>query len=403
MPVAIELNKGHVPVKIYTRDVDERTVDQLVATSQLPIIHSHVAAMPDVHLGLGATVGSVIPTKRAVIPAAVGVDIGCGMIAARLNKRADQLPDNLNSVRRDIEARVPTGRRSHKEDHAPSSPGSKKLSELANELTPILDKAPSIRKNARRSVKRMFRDQFGTLGGGNHFVELCLDENDSVWIMLHSGSRGIGNRIGRYYIDLAREDMREHIKNLPDKDLAYLEEGTSHFRDYMDAVEWAQRYAWENRQEMFRLVVDALKRYLPDVAVEEKAINCHHNYVTKERHFDEDVWVTRKGAIRAGKGELGIIPGSMGAASYIVKGLGNEDSFLSCSHGAGRRMSRTAARKKYTRADMREQTQGIECRKDRSVIDEIPAAYKDIDSVIENQSDLASVVHRLKQVICVKG
>ena len=403
MPVAIELNDGHVPVKIFTRDVDRNTIDQLVATSQMPFIHSHVAAMPDVHLGLGATVGSVIPTKKTVIPAAVGVDIGCGMIAARLNTRADQLPDNLNSVRRDIEARVPTGRNSHKEDHTSSPAGLKKLTTLADQLTPILDKAPAIRKSSRRSAVNTFRYQFGTLGSGNHFVELCLDESDGVWVMLHSGSRGIGNKIGRYYIDLAKEDMREHLKNLPDQDLAYLNEGTEHFADYMEAVDWAQRYAWENRQEMFRSVIDSLKRYLPEISVEEKAINCHHNYVTKETHFGEQVWITRKGAIRAGKGELGIIPGSMGAASYIVEGLGNEDSFLSCSHGAGRRMSRSEARKKFTRADMREQTQGVECRKDRSVIDEIPAAYKDIDTVIENQSDLAKVKHRLKQVICVKG
>jgi len=255
----------------------------------------------------------------------------------------------------------------------------------------------------QKHVERIWAQQLGTLGGGNHFIELCLDENQDVWVMLHSGSRGIGNIIGRYFIDLARKDMGQHLASLPDRDLAYLQEGAQHFDDYVEAVHWAQDYAMTNRREMMRLILDALARHLPAFKLTEEAINCHHNYVAVEHHFGEKLFVTRKGAIRAGAGDLGIIPGSMGAKSYIVRGKGEPDSFCSCSHGAGRRMSRGKAKKAFDPQDLIAQTAGVECRKDAGVLDEIPGAYKDIDEVMANQSDLVEVVHTLKQVVCVKG
>lgn len=398
MPIKRNITKGKVPVKIYTQDVDHQAMQQLTNIAQLPFIHSHIAAMPDVHAGIGATVGSVIPTKGAIIPAAVGVDIGCGMNAVRLSIKAEQLPDNLRRIRSLVEQTIPVGFDMHKIDKARNST----IRGLAPGLDKILDKHPKIANLQKKPYQTWVR-QIATLGGGNHFIELCLDENQDVWVMLHSGSRGIGNAIGRYFIDLAKKDMRQHIVNLPDKDLAYFEEGAQHFDDYVDAVHWAQDYAMANRREMMHFILEMLRKELTHFGVTKEAINCHHNYVAIENHFDARVFVTRKGAIRAGEGELGIIPGSMGAKSYIVRGKGNAQSFCSCSHGAGRRMSRTKAKKQFSARDMEDQTQGIECRKDHGVVDDIPAAYKDIDVVMENQSDLVEVVHTLKQIVCVKG
>ena len=398
MPIKKNITKGKVPVKIYTDDIEHEAYQQLLNISNLPFVHSHVAAMPDVHYGKGATVGSVIPCKGAIIPAAVGVDIGCGMNALRLSITAEDLPDNLRSVRSAIEAAIPVGFDMHKNDTARAST----IRPLSDGLDRILEKHPKMYKDDKKKFKTWVR-QLGTLGGGNHFIEICLDEHNDVWIMLHSGSRGIGNVIGQYFINLAKKDMGRHLHNLPDKDLAYLTEGTEYFDDYIQAVHWAQDYAMENRREMMRLIVDALKKKLPKFGITKEAINCHHNYVSIEDHFDAQVYVTRKGAIRAGEGELGIIPGSMGAKSYIVSGKGNPQSFCSCSHGAGRRMSRGKAKRHFTEEDMEKQTAGIECRKDKGVIDEIPGAYKDIDEVMANQSDLVEVVHTLRQVVCVKG
>ncbi len=401
MPIKQIVNKARVPVKIYTDDADSTALTQLTHIAQLPFIHSHIAAMPDVHAGIGATVGSVIPAKGAIIPAAVGVDIGCGMNAVRLNLKADQLPDSLRAIRQAVEAAVPVGFNMH-----PSGKGApaSTLRALSGGLERIETKHPGILKMQRKPMKAWAR-QLGTLGGGNHFIELCLDENQDIWVMLHSGSRGIGNIIGRYFIDLARKDMGKHLANLPDRDLAYLEEGAEHFDDYLEAVHWAQDYAMINRREMMRLILDALthSRQLPAFVATKEAINCHHNYVAVETHFGEEVFITRKGAIRAKTDDLGIIPGSMGAKSYIVRGKGEPDAFCSCSHGAGRRMSRGKAKKTFNPRDLVSQTAGVECRKDAGVLDEIPGAYKDIDEVMAHQSDLVEIVHTLKQVMCVKG
>lgn len=398
MPIKKIITKGRVPVKIYTEDIEHEAYQQLQNITTLPFIHSHVAAMPDVHYGKGATVGSVIPCKGAIIPAAVGVDIGCGMNALRLSIKAEDLPDSLRGVRSAIEATIPVGFDMHKADKARAST----LRPLSVGLDKLLERHPKLLHMQKKPFQTWVR-QLGTLGGGNHFIEICLDEHDDVWIMLHSGSRGIGNKIGEYFIRLAQKDMQRHLHNLPDKDLAYFTEGVEHFDDYVAAVHWAQDYAMENRREMMRLIMDALKQKLPRFGITKEAINCHHNYVSVEEHFGERVYITRKGAIRAGEGELGIIPGSMGAKSYIVRGKGNEQSFCSCSHGAGRRMSRGKAKRHFSERDIEAQTQGVECRKDKGVLDEIPGAYKDIDQVMENQSDLVDVVHTLRQVVCVKG
>ncbi|MES9993987.1 MAG: RtcB family protein [Candidatus Thiodiazotropha sp.] len=399
MPILQTLNKGKVPVHIWTGDTESTALTQLANVSQMPFIHHHVAAMPDVHAGIGATVGSVIPTKGAIVPAAVGVDIGCGMNAIRLSLNADELPDSLRMVRHRIERAIPVGFDIHDRDPVKRST----VVPLAKRLDEILKKHPAIIKMQRKRPYDVWVRQLATLGGGNHFIELCLDENDAVWVMLHSGSRGIGNVIGRYFINLARKDLGDQLGRLPDRDLAYFTEGAQHFEDYIEAVGWAQDYAMINRREMMQHILEALKSDLPPFVITKEAINCHHNYVVQEHHFGAEVYVTRKGAIRAGEGELGIIPGSMGAKSYIVRGKGNADSFCSCSHGAGRRMSRSKAKKQFNRDDLESQTRGVECRKDKGVIDEIPGAYKDIDQVMANQEDLVEVVHTLKQVLCVKG
>ena len=398
MPIKQTITEGRVPVKVFTDDIEASARQQLVNISQLPICHHHVAAMPDVHTGIGATVGSVIATDGAVIPAAVGVDIGCGMIAARTSLTADQLDEkSLKKVFDQISRDVPVGRDQHKEGRELAAAAAP----FRRELSGILERHPQLEKRFKRTQN--WAQQMGTLGGGNHFIEVCVDESNRVWVMLHSGSRGIGNAIGTYFIELARRDMEGQQANLPDRDLAYFREGTQHFDEYVRAVGWAQRYAAANREAMMDIVLAALRRHLPPFEITDEAVNCHHNYVERERHFGKDVWVTRKGAIRAAKDELGIIPGSMGAKSYIVRGRGSAESFDSCAHGAGRRMSRSAAQKRFTQADLAQQTAGIICRKDSGVIDEIPAAYKPIDEVMENQRDLVDVAHTLKQVLCVKG
>jgi tRNA-splicing ligase RtcB len=398
MPVRQEISEGLVPVKVYTGEIEPAARQQLVNISRLPIVHHHVAAMPDVHLGIGATVGSVIPTKRAIIPAAVGVDIGCGMMATRTSLTANELDESslkklFNQVTRD----VPVGFGQHGDRDARSHAAKA----FQKPLQKILGKHGGIGKRIGKNSSWVH--QLGTLGGGNHFIEVCLDEENRVWAMLHSGSRGIGNAIGSYFIELAKRDAERTSLALPDKDLAYFPEGAQHFDDYVEAVGWAQDYARANREEMMDLVLDAMRRHLPSFNVTGGAVNCHHNYVERERHFGERVWVTRKGAIRAGAGELGIIPGSMGTRSYIVRGKGSADSFHSCAHGAGRLMSRNAAQKRFKIEDLIQQTEGVVCRKDKGVLDEIPGAYKPIDEVMANQSDLVEVVHTLKQVMCVKG
>lgn len=387
-----------VPVKIFTNDIDSESIEQLKKMAQLQFVYSHIAVMPDVHVGKGATVGSVIPTKHAIIPAAVGVDIGCGMNAIRLNLKASQLPDNLAPLRHAIERKVPVGFELHKQIKAKAS----SIIPLEKRLQPIIKKHPSLVRMLRK-FDATWQKQLGTLGGGNHFIELCLDENQDVWVMLHSGSRGLGNVIGTYFIELAKKEAQHRFGHVPDKDLSYFAEGSNSFNDYVEAVEWAQEYAFENRREMMRLILEAIRPLLPSFQLTKEAINCHHNYISQENHFGEDLLITRKGAIRAGQDELGIIPGSMGARSYIVKGKANPESFCSCSHGAGRKMSRSKAKLLFGQEDLIQQTQGIECRKDSGVIDEIPSAYKDIDQVMANQSDLIEIVHTLKQVLCIKG
>lgn len=398
MPIKQVLTDSRVPVKIWTDDVDDNSKKQLSNIASLPFIHHHVAAMPDVHLGLGATIGSVIATDKAIIPAAVGVDIGCGMVACRLSLTANELDEkSLKAVFTQISRDVPVGRGMHNNRRSLEE----QALPFAPRLQQIIEKHPLLEKTICGTTKWV--KQLGTLGGGNHFIEVCLDESNQVWVMLHSGSRGVGNALAEYFIQLAREDMERWMIQLPDRDLAYFPEGAEHFDDYIAAVSWAQEYALQNRQSMADLVLAALKRHLPAFDVTGEVVNCHHNYVAKENHFGENVWVTRKGAIRARAGDLGIIPGSMGAKSYIVRGLGNADSFTSSAHGAGRRMSRTAAEKQFTVNDLTQQTNGVICRKDSGVIDEIPGAYKDIDRVMENQKDLTETLHTLKQVVCVKG
>ncbi|MEZ4576223.1 MAG: RtcB family protein [Vampirovibrionales bacterium] len=381
---------------------------QLRNLAQLPCLAHHVAVMPDVHAGKGSTIGAVIATTGAVIPAAVGVDIGCGMCAVPTSLQAADLPDDLKPLRLGIEAAVPVGFNAHNdESHLASIPslaagqadvGATALA-LKSGLKAIVDKHPI--PPSRQTPWQ----QLGTLGGGNHFIEVGLDETDRVWIMLHSGSRGIGNRIGMQFIALAQQDMGAHLANLPDKDLAYLKEGSPHFDDYVQAVAWAQQYAALNRILILNLVLEALKRFFPHLQADTsaRAINCHHNYVTQETHYGQPLWITRKGAVSARKGQLGIIPGSMGTHSYIVEGLGNPESFHSCSHGAGRRLSRTQAKRLYTVADHQNATAGVECRKDAGVIDETPMAYKSIDTVMANQQDLVKPLHTLRPIICVKG
>jgi tRNA-splicing ligase RtcB (3'-phosphate/5'-hydroxy nucleic acid ligase) len=395
-----------VPIKAWTKGVpvEEAAQKQLFNVAQLPFIYKWVAAMPDVHWGIGATVGSVIPTKGAIIPAAVGVDIGCGMMAVKTSLNASQLPDDLHGIRVAIERAVPHGRTDNggKNDRgAWQNPPQNVVDAwgvLDERFKAIVCKYPKLNHPQRMN-------HLGTLGTGNHFIEVCLDQDQNVWFMLHSGSRGVGNRLGTFFIELAKEDMRQWMINLPDADLAYLPQGTEHFKDYVEAVHWAQEYALLNRQVMMENIIAAVRNCGEVAAFEAhvEAVNCHHNYVTWEHHFGENVLITRKGAVRAREGDIGIIPGSMGARSHIVRGKGNAESFHSCSHGAGRAMSRAEAKRRYTVADHIAATQGVECRKDEDVIDETPMAYKPIDAVMKAQKDLVEIVHTLRQVVCVKG
>ncbi|MHC4732027.1 MAG: RtcB family protein [Planctomycetota bacterium] len=399
-------NEDGVPIKAWIRGVpfDEKAADQLRNVARLPIVHKWVAAMPDVHWGIGATVGSVIPTSDAIIPAAVGVDIGCGMMAVRTSLSANDLPESLRGLRSAIEKAVPHGRtdRGGKADRGTWGRPPARAEDAWKKLHS--DYARIIARHPRLDRGRTY-EHLGTLGTGNHFIEICLDEGDQVWVMLHSGSRGVGNRIGTYFIALAKKDMRRHIADLPDQDLAYFSEGADHFDDYVFAVEWAQRFARRNRDLMMEAILETLtrSRELPAFRADLMAVNCHHNYVAREQHYGKEVFVTRKGAVRARDGDLGIIPGSMGARSYIVRGKGHPESFHSCSHGAGRAMSRREAKRRFTVEDHMRMTTGVECRKDAEVIDETPAAYKPIDKVMEAQSDLVDVLHELRQVVCVKG
>ncbi|GJL34595.1 RNA-splicing ligase RtcB [Enterobacter hormaechei] len=393
------------PIKMWTHGVpvEPEAREQLQNTAKMPFIFQHLAVMPDVHLGKGSTIGSVIPTKGAIIPAAVGVDIGCGMIAVRTSLAESDLPDNLSGLRSAIEQAVPHGRtstRSGRDKGAWETPPQ----EVDNHWTMLAARFKRLTDNYPQLLKTNNYQHLGTLGTGNHFIEVCLDEQQRVWVMLHSGSRGVGNAIGTLFITLAQQDMQQHIANLPDKNLAYFKEGSKHYDDYMEAVSWAQDFARHNREVMMSRVLAALSRIVTKpFMTQQEAVNCHHNYVQKETHFGEEVLVTRKGAVSAQKGQMGIIPGSMGAKSFIVRGLGNEESFCSCSHGAGRTMSRTAAKKRFTVDDQIRATAHVECRKDSDVIDEIPMAYKDIDAVMAAQASLVEIVHTLRQVVCVKG
>ena len=398
-----------VPIKAWTEGVPIESValDQLKNVASMPIIFKHVAVMPDVHWGMGATIGSVIPTLHAVIPAAVGVDIGCGMMAVQTGLSGEDLPDSLKEMRQEIEKRVPVGF-GKSASHAQGGWGNRISNYTKREWEGKLEDRYNIIQERHPGIRRGNDiNHLGSLGSGNHFIEVCLDETDKVWIMLHSGSRGVGNRIGRYFIEKAKEDMKLYHINLPDRNLAYLPEGTKHFDDYIEAVGWAQDFARINREIMMGTVLDALRSVKginqAKVMAHNMVVNCHHNYVEREHHYGKNVLITRKGAVRARKGDFGIIPGSMGAKSFIVSGKGNPESFNSCSHGAGRAMSRRKAKETFTLDDHIKATEGVECRKDEDVIDETPGAYKDIDAVMAAQADLVDIVHELRQIICVKG
>jgi tRNA-splicing ligase RtcB len=394
------------PIKAWTVGVpmEEEAREQLKRTAMMPFIHKWIAVMPDVHVGTGATIGSVIPTVGAVIPSAVGVDIGCGMMAVQTSLNARDLPDDLSAIRAAIERAVPHGRT---DNGGPNDRGAWQHPPATHvaAFERISDRYDAIVAKHRRIGRGPALSQLGTLGTGNHFIEVCLDEADRVWFMLHSGSRGVGARIGGYFIELAKRDMERWYIHLPDANLAYLVEGTEHFDDYVEAVGWAQDYAMLNRELMMGALIDAVRGIgrLPPFDARLEVVNCHHNYVAREHHYGKNVLVTRKGAVRARAGDPGIIPGSMGACSYIVRGRGNDESFHSCSHGAGRVMGRNEAKRRFTLEDHIAATAGIECRKDADVIDETPAAYKPIDDVMRAQRDLVEIVHRLRQVVCVKG
>ncbi|MFZ1386767.1 MAG: RtcB family protein [Thiolinea sp.] len=395
--------QGRAPIKAWTKGVpfDDKSKQQLSNMATMPFIHKWIAVMPDVHLGKGATIGSVIPTVGAVIPAAVGVDLGCGMMAAKTTLKAVDLPDSLELMRAAIEKAVPHGLTFGGRDKgswtdAPAEALAKWLS-LSEGFKRLCEKHPWLEKSNNLA-------HLGTLGSGNHFIEVCIDEADGVWVMLHSGSRGVGNKIGSHFIAQAKKDMERWFINLPDKDLAYIPEGSTMFQDYVEAVAWAQDFAQANREVMMARTLQAMREVLPlPFSADVEAVSCHHNYISKEHHYGQDVWVTRKGAVSARKGEMGIIPGSMGACSYIVRGLGNEESFCSCSHGAGRVMSRTEAKRRVSMEEHVKAVAGVECRKDADVIDETPSAYKDIEAVMKAQDELVEIMHTLKQVLCVKG
>ena len=408
MRIIYEKGKMNCPLKVFDGNgdvpIDEKTINQAKTYCAMPFV-THASLMPDAHYGKGSTVGSVVATHKVIIPAMVGVDIGCGMMAVKTNLKSEDLPDSLKAMRMDIESLVPHGRsnRGGKNDtgswrhNIPKEVENRWNDELKDDFESISKKHPKIKESNHIN-------HLGSLGGGNHFVEICLDVDNVVWIMLHSGSRGVGNRIGNYFISLAKQEMGKYFINLPDKDLAYIPENSLHFWDYFQALLWAQKYAKLNREIMMEKIIKSVRTTVKTpFKIIDKAINCHHNYVTKETHYNQNLWVTRKGAVKAEKGDLGIIPGSMGAKSFIVRGKGNSDSLNSCSHGAGRMMSRNEAKKSFSEKDVQEQTKGVECKKNSSVIDEIPKAYKPIEKVMAAQSELVEIVAELKQVICIKG
>jgi tRNA-splicing ligase RtcB (3'-phosphate/5'-hydroxy nucleic acid ligase) len=384
----VDCEPGSKPIKCWASIIEPEAWKQLANLATMPFIHSHVAVMPDAHAGKGSTVGTVIATRGAILPAAVGVDIGCGMTALELPFNINVLDGKLAALRSAIEAEIPVGHASNEKPHAAATAWWKSPPSGQVEI----DEDRALR-------------QLGTLGGGNHFIEVCHDAEGTAWILLHSGSRHVGKTIADWHIHSAKDVMKRYFIDLPDPDLAYLVHGTHEFRDYMGDLDWAQHYAEKNRQIMLERVARVVCD-VPGVCWSErttKMINCHHNYATMENHFGANVYVTRKGAVSAREGQWGIIPGSMGTKSYIVQGKGNRDSFTSCSHGAGRRMSRTKAREVFNVSNLEDQTLGVECRKDKGVLDEIPGAYKDIDVVMADQADLVEVRHVLKQVLVVKG
>jgi tRNA-splicing ligase RtcB len=394
MPIQTVLN-ARVPVKVWTDQIEPQAMEQLKNTASLPFVFRHVAAMPDVHLGIGATVGSVVATRGAVCPAAVGVDIGCGMMAKKTSIPADRFDGGgLKKLRHSIEREIPVGHERNR-DPVPAA-----MEWMRGREKPHAASGQLVQKALH---------QLGTLGGGNHFIEICRDQDDGLlWVLLHSGSRNIGKSVAEIHIGKARSSVRKLAESLPDPDLAYFVAGTPEFREYREDVEWCQRYARENREIMMDRILRQLAYALGFEGDVSRlglttSVNCHHNYIADEIHFGEKVLVTRKGAIRAGRGEMGIIPGSMGTGSFIVRGLGNRDAFESAPHGAGRKMSRRDAKRKFTKEDLVCQTEGVECRKDAGVLDEIPGAYKPISEVIEKSSDLVEVVAGLKQIVCVKG
>ncbi len=386
-----------VPIYVWAdlEEIEEEAKKQLYNIAKLPWVFHHIAVMPDVHYGIGATVGSVIAMKDAVSPAAVGVDIGCGMAAIQTNLKASELPDSLKVIRLELEKAIPLGF----DEHSTSVYFKYLPPELLKEAEELFKNFYDLTQKVHH-LKTKSEKQLGSLGGGNHFIELCLDQNQQVWLMLHSGSRNIGNEIAKYHIERAKK--LSHNQDLPDPDLAVYLAGTKEMEEYRHDLFWAQRYAFLNRSVILEIYKSILKKYFPHLTEIQRVV-CHHNYVAEEYHYGSKVFITRKGAIRAGKGEMGIIPGSMGNKSYIVRGLGNKESYLSASHGAGRKMSRRKAKQLFTKEDLIEQTMGVECRKDTSIIDEIPAAYKNIQRVMELQQDLVEIVYELKQILCVKG
>jgi tRNA-splicing ligase RtcB (3'-phosphate/5'-hydroxy nucleic acid ligase) len=394
-------------VKFWTGSmtVEDAALKQLADVSKLPILAGHIAVMPDVHMGVGACVGSVIPTDGAVIPSAVGVDIGCGMAAVRTTLTANDLPASLAAIRAQIERDVPVGFNWHKSPEDTILRASKYDRRLRGRMLDLKARFEglAILANLCDLNREKVWEQIGTLGGGNHFIEICLDTDDRVWLMLHSGSRNVGNKIGQVAITQARELMVKRGIEIPNKDLGWLPEGTPEFEAYITAMTWAQDYAALNRDVMMELVIGAVERHIPHLRLTETHVNCHHNFTQMETHYGKSVWITRKGAVEARPGQLGIIPGSMGSRSYIVEGKGDADSYCSCSHGAGRTMSRTQAKRQFTVADLAAQTMGVECRKDVGILDEIPGAYKSIDEVMAAQRDLVDVIATLKAVLCVKG
>lgn len=388
-----------IPIKVWSpiNEVEVSAIKQLKNVASLPFVFKHVAAMADVHLGLGATIGSVVATKGAVIPSAVGVDIGCGMMAVQIEANLDLAKERVKEIRHSIERSIPVGfgDNRHVLNDAIAWDGWKGWDSLY---------APSLTRNGALELKSKAMKQMCSLGGGNHFVELCEDTNGGLWVMLHSGSRGVGNQVANIHINHAKGEMKKMFISLPDPELAYYVEGTKEYENYISDLEWCQAYAYENRQVMMGRILKDIRHALKmETLPILRSVNCHHNYASKENHYGENVLITRKGAVRARQGDLGIIPGSMGTRSYIVEGLGNPDSFQSCSHGAGRRMSRTKAKAQFTIEDLAAQTAGVECRKDSGVLDEIPGSYKDIDQVMDNQKDLVRIVAQLKQFLCIKG